>query len=351
MEPAKDGKRQMIPAREKTVRMGPSFLRRTGGSLLLLLLAECMCWNEYKHRVHFVLRSQHSPRRSGEVTHTMSRALLVNAGAMEGRRRSEGKLLVLDRESNLCTAIEKAFSGTRLPFRSHMHPKQCGVIELLSMFMYGGVPFSEYQGQFNEYIAVIDGMRENALDEIRMFICMKVRGVVVLGWNREISLFIPVAGTDAFIIVDNDIMSSGRSKEFFGKAYPWCLWASVSVEKESSDLAAILLYVIILTFSFISIVSLIMYVRARATLQEQRRFLRRRELRRFKAIRYSDEATPLNIEICSICMEIFSMASVCRVLPCNHIFHTECVDPWLLEHSDRCPYCQKSLLECEGEEI
>jgi hypothetical protein len=40
---------------------------------------------------------------------------------------------------------------------------------------------------------------------------------------------------------------------------------------------------------------------------------------------------------CSICTEDFEMGQDLRVLPCDHKFHPECVDPWLLNVSGTCP--------------
>jgi hypothetical protein len=40
---------------------------------------------------------------------------------------------------------------------------------------------------------------------------------------------------------------------------------------------------------------------------------------------------------CSICTEDFVKGQDIRVLPCDHKFHPECVDPWLLNVSGTCP--------------
>jgi hypothetical protein len=40
---------------------------------------------------------------------------------------------------------------------------------------------------------------------------------------------------------------------------------------------------------------------------------------------------------CSICTDDFEHGQDIRVLPCNHKFHPECVDPWLLNVSGTCP--------------
>lgn len=40
---------------------------------------------------------------------------------------------------------------------------------------------------------------------------------------------------------------------------------------------------------------------------------------------------------CSICTEDFTVGEDVRVLPCNHRFHPQCVDPWLVNVSGTCP--------------
>lgn len=54
---------------------------------------------------------------------------------------------------------------------------------------------------------------------------------------------------------------------------------------------------------------------------------------------------------CVICMEDFVEGEELKVLPCRHGFHPGCIDPWLADHSDRCPLCNRSMLRPEqGEE-
>ena len=40
---------------------------------------------------------------------------------------------------------------------------------------------------------------------------------------------------------------------------------------------------------------------------------------------------------CSVCTDDFVHGQDIRVLPCNHQFHPECIDPWLLNVSGTCP--------------
>lgn len=52
---------------------------------------------------------------------------------------------------------------------------------------------------------------------------------------------------------------------------------------------------------------------------------------------------------CSVCTDDFIKGQDIRVLPCNHKFHPECIDPWLLNVSGTCPLwsvCPISRLIC-----
>ena len=45
---------------------------------------------------------------------------------------------------------------------------------------------------------------------------------------------------------------------------------------------------------------------------------------------------------CPICQEEYRENDTVRILPCEHIFHNDCVDNWLLEHSHKCPCCRQT---------
>ncbi|KAI5180756.1 E3 ubiquitin-protein ligase RNF13 [Nematocida sp. AWRm80] len=47
---------------------------------------------------------------------------------------------------------------------------------------------------------------------------------------------------------------------------------------------------------------------------------------------------------CSICFDKFTKVSLIRTLYCRHYFHSECIDPWLLSRSSRCPVCNQEML-------
>ena len=50
------------------------------------------------------------------------------------------------------------------------------------------------------------------------------------------------------------------------------------------------------------------------------------------------------VDTCSICQAPFNSTDICRVINnCNHIFHINCIDTWLHDHTT-CPFCRYNLL-------
>lgn len=46
---------------------------------------------------------------------------------------------------------------------------------------------------------------------------------------------------------------------------------------------------------------------------------------------------------CLVCQFQYEGGDNIRKLPCNHYFHSECVDHWLTE-KDHCPYCRQCIV-------
>jgi hypothetical protein len=59
--------------------------------------------------------------------------------------------------------------------------------------------------------------------------------------------------------------------------------------------------------------------------------------------------TPLDLELCSICLDEYEAGDRLRCLPCNHVFHSKCIGRWLSERSATCPLCKTDLWEEEEE--
>lgn len=45
---------------------------------------------------------------------------------------------------------------------------------------------------------------------------------------------------------------------------------------------------------------------------------------------------------CAVCKDSFSVGDEVLVIPCEHMFHPDCIKPWLKEHCS-CPVCRYKL--------
>ncbi|XP_018591521.2 RING finger protein 150a isoform X1 [Scleropages formosus] len=66
-----------------------------------------------------------------------------------------------------------------------------------------------------------------------------------------------------------------------------------------------------------------------------------------RTIRKGDKETESDFDNCAVCIEGYKPNDVVRILPCRHVFHKNCVDPWLQDHRT-CPMCKMNILKALG---
>ncbi|XP_042569824.1 RING finger protein 150 [Cyprinus carpio] len=66
-----------------------------------------------------------------------------------------------------------------------------------------------------------------------------------------------------------------------------------------------------------------------------------------RTIRKGDQETESDFDNCAVCIEGYKPNDVVRILPCRHLFHKGCVDPWLVDHRT-CPMCKMNILKALG---
>ncbi|XP_060625737.2 E3 ubiquitin-protein ligase RNF149 [Anolis sagrei] len=64
-------------------------------------------------------------------------------------------------------------------------------------------------------------------------------------------------------------------------------------------------------------------------------------------VKPEDKGLDVNAENCAVCIENYKTKDIVRILPCKHVFHRHCIDPWLLEHRT-CPMCKLDVIKALG---
>ncbi|KDO30774.1 hypothetical protein SPRG_04675 [Saprolegnia parasitica CBS 223.65] len=114
----------------------------------------------------------------------------------------------------------------------------------------------------------------------------------------------------------------------------------VATFRQHSIFEGIVLYVLSTSVMFV-LLSALCFVLSKIVAWYQQS-ARTRAARRLPMRQYhvkSDE------DVCSICLETFDDGVWLKVLPCDHEFHQECIDPWLQHRNGNCPLCKREALD------
>ncbi|KAF6775380.1 hypothetical protein AHF37_05763 [Paragonimus kellicotti] len=66
-----------------------------------------------------------------------------------------------------------------------------------------------------------------------------------------------------------------------------------------------------------------------------------------RVLQSTDKEVSSGCDQCAVCIELYRASEVVRILPCRHVFHKKCIDPWLLEQRS-CPLCKLDILKSCG---
>jgi hypothetical protein len=113
------------------------------------------------------------------------------------------------------------------------------------------------------------------------------------------------------------------------------------------DIAKFLLpFVVILAVCIIVMLLAIVVrcIRERRKLMKSRLSKRKLKLIPTKKFKKGDDA-----DTCPICLDDYIEGDKLRVLPCNHMYHCKCIDPWLTKNRKVCPVCKRKVLPNEDD--
>ncbi|XP_075429432.1 E3 ubiquitin-protein ligase RNF128 isoform X2 [Ascaphus truei] len=66
-----------------------------------------------------------------------------------------------------------------------------------------------------------------------------------------------------------------------------------------------------------------------------------------RTLKQGDKELGPDADSCAVCIDTYKPNDVVRILTCNHFFHKNCIDPWLLDHRT-CPMCKCDILKSLG---
>ncbi|CAO4368148.1 unnamed protein product [Caenorhabditis nigoni] len=147
-----------------------------------------------------------------------------------------------------------------------------------------------------------------------------------------------------------DSMSTGPTMNTSGETNAESTDALRSFSKTSVlfvSISFIILMVISLAWLVFYYVQRFRYAHAKDRLQRRLFNAARKALTRIPTMTISPGMTQELQSDCAVCLDPYQLQDVIRLLPCKHVYHKSCIDPWLLEHRT-CPMCKNDILKHFG---
>lgn len=113
------------------------------------------------------------------------------------------------------------------------------------------------------------------------------------------------------------------------------------------SISFIILMVISLAWLVFYYVQRFRYAHAKDRLQRRLFNAARKALTRIPTMTITPGMTQELQSDCAVCLDPYQLQDVIRLLPCKHVYHKSCIDPWLLEHRT-CPMCKNDILKHFG---
>ncbi|KAF8382082.1 hypothetical protein PRIPAC_71224 [Pristionchus pacificus] len=99
-------------------------------------------------------------------------------------------------------------------------------------------------------------------------------------------------------------------------------------------------FVVVIGFCFIVLLASLLIRICRERRRQARKRLSRRHLKKLPIKKYVRGQQP---DTCAICLDEFVEGEKLRVLPCRHMYHCKCIDPWLTRNRKVCPMCKQRV--------
>ncbi|CAG5136038.1 unnamed protein product [Candidula unifasciata] len=103
---------------------------------------------------------------------------------------------------------------------------------------------------------------------------------------------------------------------------------------------AVVIGVCFLIFMVFMLVKLLREQASKKVNRLSKKHLNKIPVRKFKKGDYYDT--------CAICLDEYEEGEKIRVLPCDHVYHMKCIDPWLTKNKKTCPVCKRRVIPDRG---
>jgi len=160
--------------------------------------------------------------------------------------------------------------------------------------------------------------------------------------NVDSDKIIPMGGDDTTLIPS--VFIGFQDSAELTRSYSWAVNPNVRVvltDDEPFDINTYLLpFAIVVGICFLIMLGIVVFKCIQDHRRNRRHRLPRSALKKLPIHKFK-VGDPF--DTCCICLDDFEEGEKLRVLPCDHGYHSKCIDPWLVKNKRICPQCRKKV--------
>lgn len=274
--------------------------------------------------------------------YTTAEGLLVQTNAEERGKYGEGRIFTVSGQLIHISSRDDKHDHTACDMRlisSTGHSLPAGDRPWIALIKRGGCNFEDKVRHAYEHkaagVIVYNDRDTNSLDKMKILDTDRaITAVFTFKWLGDQMARLIDEGNEL-----NATISEGRySKVVTNINRTSVLFVSVSF---------IVLMIISLVWLIFYYVQRFRYLQTKDRKSRQLCSVAKRIIAKIPTKNIKSDDKEIENDCCAICIEIYKVTDLIRMLPCRHEFHKNCIDPWLLEHRT-CPMCKMDILRHYG---
>lgn len=182
----------------------------------------------------------------------------------------------------------------------------------------------------------------NCSFDLKVFNAQNAGYSAVIIYNSESDSLIRMSSSGAYKIFIPSVFIGRSSGILIDSAYTYKNKTLVIITNDDADLSYLLIpFICVVSVCFIIAISIFIVKFAIHFYRLRKNRFPKSALKKIPTKKYQKTD---KYDTCPICLNEYEEGVKIRILPCEHAYHIECIDKWLLRNNRFCPVCKRRVL-------
>jgi len=182
----------------------------------------------------------------------------------------------------------------------------------------------------------------NCSFDLKVFNAQQAGYSAVIIFNSESDNLIRMSSSGAFKIQIPSVFIGKSSGILIDSSYTYKNKTFVIITNEDGDISYLLIpFICVVSICFVIAISIFVVKFAIHFYKIRKNRFPKSALKKIPTKKYQKSD---KYDTCPICLNEYEEGVKIRILPCEHAYHIECIDKWLLRNNRLCPVCKRKVL-------